>query len=51
MPSRKIEIMIDFYESTGFEKFTGANCDQIGPVVETLSCFKVGARQENRPSI
>ena len=38
--------MIDFnifYKSTGLEKFTGANCDQIGPLVETLSSFKVGA--------
>ena len=46
--------MIDFFvfcKSTELEKFTGANCDQIGPLVETLSSFKVGARQENRPSI
>ena len=46
--------MIDFYifcKSTGLEKFTGANCDQVGPLVETLSSFKVDARQENRLSI
>ena len=46
--------MIDFYifcKSTGLEKFTGANCDQIGPLVETLSSFKVSARQENSLSI
>ena len=38
--------MIDqyFYKSTGLEKFIDANCDQIGPLVETLSSFKVGAR-------
>ena len=33
-----------FYKSTGLEKFTGANCDQIGSLVETLSSFEVGAR-------
>ena len=46
-PLRKIEKMIDFNifcKRTGLEKFTGANCDQIGPLVETLSSFKVGAR-------
>ena len=43
---KKIEKMIDFAmvcKSTGLEKFTGANCDQIGPLEETLSSFKVGA--------
>ena len=43
---RKIEKMIDLYifcKSTGLEKFTGANCDHIGPFIETLSGFKVGA--------
>ena len=46
--------MIDIYifcKSTRSEKFTGAKCDQIGPLVETLSSFKVSARQENRLSI
>ena len=46
--------MIDFYifcKSTGLEKFIVANCDQIGPLVETLSSFKIGAHQENRLSI
>ena len=46
--------MIDVYifcNSTGLEKFTGTNCDQIGPLIETLSSLKVGARQENRLSI
>ena len=53
-PLRKIEKMIDFYifgKSTGLEKFTGANCDQIGPLVEILSSFKIGAPQKNRLSI
>ena len=42
--------MIDFYifcKRTGLQKFAGANCDQIGPFVETLSSYKVGVRQEN----
>ena len=46
--------MIDFYtfcRSTGLEKFTGVNCDQIEPLVETLSSFKVSARQETCLSI
>ena len=45
--------MIDFCifcKSTGLEKFAGANYDKIRPLVETLSSFKVGARQENRLS-
>ena len=40
-----------FYKSSGLEKFTGANCDQIGPLVETLSSFKMGVHQENRLSM
>ena len=55
MPFWKIEKMINSYifcKSTGLEKFTGANCDQIGPLVETLSSLiKVGTRLENRLSI
>ena len=47
----KIIIIYIFCKSTGLEKFTGANCDQIGPLVETLSSFKVGARKGNCPSI
>ena len=42
----KTKKMIDFNifcKSTGIETFTGANCDQIEPLVETLSSFKVGA--------
>ena len=53
-PLRKIEKMIDFYIfciSTGLEKFIGANCDQTGPLIETLSNFKMGVRQENCLSI
>ena len=53
-PFRKIEKMMNVYifcKSTGLEKFAGANCNKIGPLVETLSSFKVGARQENRLSI
>ena len=52
-PLRKIEKMIDFSvfcKSTGLENFTGTNFDQIGPLVETLSSFKIGAPQENRLS-
>ena len=44
MPLRKMEKMIDFYifcKTTGLEKFTGANCDQIGPLVETLSSLSI----------
>ena len=38
--------MIDFYifcKGTGLEKLTGANCDQVGPLVEILPILKVGA--------
>ena len=48
-----MEKMIDFYifcKSTGLEKFTGANCNQVEQLVETLSSFQIGARQENRLS-
>ena len=50
-PLRKIEKMIDFYivcKSTGLEKFTSANYAQIGPLVETLSSFKDGTREESK---
>ena len=33
-----------FCESTGLEKFSGAIFAQVGPLVETLSSFKVGVR-------
>ena len=40
-----------YCKSIELEKITGANWNQIGPLVETLSSYKVSARQENLLSI